>query len=206
MESYLMLHLLLQDTKLVLASASPRRKELFELLGLTPLVIPANVHEPLSSEPPQNQTMRHARAKAAALANKLDSDTLVVGADTLVALEGEIFGKPASGEEAWRFLRRLSGRTHRVYTGIGLCWNGRCELGYERSLVEFAPLSDEEIKAYIATGEPLDKAGAYGIQGYGAQFIKRIRGCYFNVMGFPIHLFYNMVCAMTDGAASSRRR
>jgi len=187
-----MLHLILQDHKLVLASASPRRKALFNLLGLTPLVIPAHIHEPLTKAPAQLQAMGHAQAKAQAIAARMDPETVVVGADTLVVLDGRIYGKPEDRNQAAEFLRQLSGRTHKVYTGVCVCLRSQCLCRYERSLVEFAPLSEDEIQAYLDTKEPLDKAGAYGIQGYGSQFIRRVRGCYFNVMGFPVNLFYAM--------------
>ncbi|MCB5247814.1 MAG: Maf family protein [Candidatus Cloacimonetes bacterium] len=188
-----MIHQLLHDKKVVLASASPRRKTLLAMLGLTPLIIPARVEEPLSAEKPYLQAMRHAKNKAQTIAGRMDGETLVIGADTIVVLDGAILGKPADPRQAVEYLSRLSGHTHKVYTGISLCWRKTCQTRYERSLVEFAPLSETEIQAYIETGEPFDKAGAYGIQGYGSQFIRRIQGCYFNVMGFPIHLFYKMI-------------
>ena len=191
-----MIHKLLHEKKIVLASQSPRRKALFKLLGLAPLIIPARIHEPLTRETPYLQAMRHAKNKALAVAAKMDPETVIIGADTIVALDRDILGKPDSPEQAAEYLRLLSGRTHKVYTGICVCWQGRCETRYERSLVEFAPLSEAEIAAYVDTREPMDKAGAYGIQGYGSQFIRRVQGCYFNVMGFPIHLFYKMINEM----------
>lgn len=191
-----MLHTYLKDRKIVLASASPRRKALFKMLGLAPLVIPSRIHEPISDEAPYVQAMHHAKTKALAIAGKMDPDTVVIGADTIVVLDGRIYGKPESAEQAADFLRDLSGRTHKVYTGVCVCWQAQCVCRYERSQVEFATLGDQEIQTYIATKEPLDKAGAYGIQGFGSQFVKRIQGCYFNVMGFPIHLFYKMITDM----------
>ncbi len=188
-----MIHKLLSDRKVVLASASPRRELLLKMLGLTPLIIPAHVDEPITSEKPYLQAMRHARNKASAIAARMDSETLVIGADTIVVLEGAILGKPDGASEAKTYLARLSGRKHTVYSGLCLCWRKTCQTFYERSLVEFASLSPREIDDYVETLEPLDKAGAYGIQGYGSQYVRRVRGCYFNVMGFPIHLFYRMV-------------
>lgn len=188
-----MIHQLLQDKKVVLASASPRRQTLLSMLGLTPLVVPAHIHEPVTADPPYKQAMTHARNKALAIAGLMDENSLVIGADTIVVLDGRIMGKPADAEEAKDYLRLLSGQTHRVYTGVCLLWKARQACAYERSQVQFAPLSEAEIAAYVATREPLDKAGAYGIQGYGGQFVKQIRGCYFNVMGFPISLFYSML-------------
>ncbi len=188
-----MIHKLLFDKKIVLASASPRREILLKMLELTPLIIPARVDEPITGEKPYLQAMRHARNKAQTIAARMDAETLVIGADTIVVLDGAILGKPADPQQAVEYLTRLSGRSHKVYTGLCLCWRRVCATRYERSQVEFAPLSEAEIMAYVETGEPLDKAGAYGIQGHGSQFIRRIKGCYFNVMGFPIHLFYKML-------------
>lgn len=188
-----MIDKILRGKKVVLASASPRRKSLLEMLGLSPLVVPANVHEPISNEQPYIQVMKHAKNKAQKVAALLDEKSLVIGADTIVVVDKLILGKPSSAEEARRYLRLLSGRSHKVYTGICLCWRKQCICAYERSQVEFTMLTDTEIENYIATNEPLDKAGAYGIQGFGSQFIRSIRGCYFNVMGFPINLFYGML-------------
>lgn len=185
-----MIHSRLKDIKIVLASASPRRKLLFEMLGLKPLVLPAHVAEPISGERPYRQAMKHAKNKAEAILPLVDYQSLVVAADTIVVLDNVILGKPANKDEAAEFLSLLSGKTHAVYTGICLAHQGEMCLAYERSKVEFCTLTDAEIRDYINTTEPMDKAGAYGIQGYGAQFIKRISGCYFNVMGFPINLFY----------------
>lgn len=196
-----MIHKLLSDKKIVLASASPRREALLKMLGLTPLIIPARIDEPITADKPYLQAMRHARNKAQAIAGKMDGETLVVGADTIVVLDGEILGKPANPGQAGEYLARLAGRKHKVYTGLCLCWRKVCTTRYESSLVEFAPLSASEIQAYVATREPLDKAGAYGIQGYGSQFIRRVQGCYFNVMGFPIHLFYKMIVDMFEDKA-----
>lgn len=188
-----MIDKILHGKKVVLASASPRRKYLLEMLGLAPLIVPAQVHEPITKEQPYIQVMKHARNKAQTVAAVMDAKSLVIGADTIVVVDKLILGKPATKEEARQYLRMLSGRTHRVYTGICLCWQEQCHCAYERSLVEFELLTAVEIEDYIATHEPLDKAGAYGIQGFGSQFIRKINGCYFNVMGFPIHLFYKML-------------
>jgi len=122
-----MIHKLLHEKKIVLASQSPRRKALFKLLGLAPLIIPARIHEPLTRETPYLQAMRHAKNKALAVAAKMDPETVIIGADTIVALDRDILGKPDSPEQAAEYLRLLSGRTHKVYTGICVCWQGRCE-------------------------------------------------------------------------------
>jgi septum formation protein len=193
-----MIHKLLHGKKVVLASASPRRAELFKLIGLSPLIIPALIHEPMTQEPPQRQVMKHALNKANAVACNMDRDAVIVGADTVVVFEGRIFGKPESKEQAAEFLRILSGQTHKVFTGVCVQWSSRTVCEYARSLVTFKTLTEEEIQSYLSTGEPFDKAGAYGIQGYGAQFVSNIRGCYFNVMGFPINLFYKMIQHITS--------
>jgi len=130
--------------------------------------------------------MRLAREKAAAVA--LDSGRIVLGADTTVVIDGEILGKPADASDAARMLRRLSGRVHEVITGI--CIHGQV-VDAAATRVWFAPLSETEIADYVATGDPMDKAGAYGIQGLASKFIPRIEGCYFNVMGLPISLVYS---------------
>ncbi|HOH46377.1 MAG TPA: Maf family protein [Candidatus Cloacimonadota bacterium] len=189
-----MIHNILNNDKLVLASESPRRKLLLESLGLKPLIVPANIAEPLSKERAHKQAVRHARNKAIAVRSYVDGAATIVAADTLVVLDELILGKPASAEEAASYLRLLSGRIHNVYTGLCVIRHGELRTAYERSKVRFKDLSEQEIADYLKTGEPFDKAGAYGIQGYGAQFIRDIQGCYFNVMGFPINLFYNILC------------
>ena len=188
-----MIHELLHYKKVILASLSPRRKERFSLLGISFTAIPAELEETINNEAPQTQAMQNALRKAQIVKDKVNKDALVVSADTLVALDNHILGKPANAEEAGKYLRLLSGRSHSVYTGICIYYNDLAEINYEQTFVTFAELSEAEINSYIATGEPLDKAGAYGIQGFGAQFITKVEGCYFNVMGFPIRLFYNML-------------
>jgi septum formation protein len=188
-----MLHELLKDKKLVLASASPRRKEIFQLVGLTPMIIPSDVHEPLDERPPYQLVREHALHKATSVAKLFDSNTIVVGADTLVWINKTILGKPRNTAQAESYLALLSGRKHTVYTGVSIIWNNRIVADYEKSVVEFRQINDRDINSYVLTGEPMDKAGAYGIQGFGCQFIKGIKGCYFNVMGFPVHLFYIML-------------
>lgn len=189
----MMIHELLRHKKVILASVSPRRKELFSLLGISFEAIPAKIEEPINNEAPQTQAMQNALRKAQLVKDKVDKDALVVSADTIVVLDNHILGKPADTEEAGNYLRLLSGRTHSVFTGICIYCNDTVNISYEQTFVQFAPLTEAEIDAYIATGEPMDKAGAYGIQGYGAQFIIKVEGCYFNVMGFPIRLFYDLL-------------
>lgn len=194
----MMLDRLLKDYKVILASASPRRKQLFEMLGIAFEVKVSDASEPFTTEDVPKQATQNALNKAAAIALE-HPDCLVVGADTIVVLDGKLLGKPDDVREAYSHLKRLQGREHQVITGICLHYIGKAITAYEISDVVFAPMADEEIYDYIATDEPMDKAGAYGIQGFGSQFIKKINGCYFNVMGFPIRKFYETLLDMRQG-------
>ena len=182
---------------LILASASPRRRELLAQAGFSFEVHPAHIPEdPLPNEDPIAYVTRLAREKAQAVYNELgDPQATVLGADTTVALDDHILGKPESPADAARMLRLLSGRTHRVLTGVALVTATSTEVAAEVTAVQFLTLSDEEIDAYIATGEPMDKAGAYAIQGRAARWIPRIEGCYFNVVGLPIALVSSLLGA-----------
>lgn len=172
--------------RIVLASASPRRRELLRLIGVEHEVIPASVDESVQpGEAPRPHAMRLARAKAEAVARS-HPDALIIGADTIVVVEGEILGKPADQAAAAAMLKRLGGRTHTVFTAVAVARNGRTESDVETVDVTFRDLTDAEIGDYIATGEPLDKAGAYGIQGFGATIVERIEGDYFAVMGLAL--------------------
>jgi septum formation protein len=191
---------------LVLASASPRRRQLLTQAGFAFEVRPAHVPEdPRPGEDPIAYVTRLAREKAQvvfdaivagaasnaanAASGAIDSELLaVLGADTTVTLDGQILGKPEDAADAARILRMLSGRSHRVITGVALVTDEAVEVAAEVTAVQFLTLSDEEIAAYVATGEPMDKAGAYGIQGLAARWIPRVEGCYFNVMGLPLAL------------------
>ena len=180
---------------LVLASASPRRHELLTQAGYAFEVQPAHINEDLHpGEEPLAYVVRLAREKAEAVfetrsTGGADSQSLIVlGADTTVTLDNHILAKPEEAEDAARMLRLLSGRTHRVITGVALATSKGVEVAAEVTAVRFLTLSEEEIAAYIATGEPMDKAGAYAIQGRAARWIPRIEGCYFNVVGLPLAL------------------
>ncbi len=188
-----MIHELLKDKRLVLASASPRRKEIFGMLGLCPLIIPSNVHEPAVNGKPWTTVQKHARHKAQSIKPQFDPETLIVAADTLVYVDNRTLGKPANKKQAEAYLQILSGRKHIVYTGVCVIWRDSTITDYDKSKVLFNEMAPNEIRSYLKTCEPLDKAGAYGIQGFGSQFIKEVNGCYFNVMGFPVHLFYKML-------------
>jgi len=172
---------------LVLASRSPRRQEILRCAGIPFVVRPADVDESLlPSESAGAYVARLARAKAAAV--DAGPGDIVLGADTVVVLGGEILGKPIDAADAARMLKALSGRVHTVMTGIALR-SAACSVeDVESTQVRFAPLTHAEIDEYVASGEPLDKAGAYAIQGLASRFIDRIEGCYFNVVGLPIAL------------------
>lgn len=177
-------------TDIILASASPRRSELMTLAGFRFDVICADIDEIVPEKAlPQEVVMSLALQKAQAVA-KDHRKSAVVGSDTVVALDGKILGKPCSEKEAAEMLRSLSGRIHKVFTGVAIVCGEKVTSFFEETEVEFYPLTDQEILDYVATGEPMDKAGAYGIQGRGAVLVKRINGDYFNVMGLPISKVY----------------
>ena len=173
---------------IILASASPRRRELLERIGITNFTVAApNVDE--SVEPglsPADMVEELSLRKAKAAAESARPDDLILAADTVVALDGNVLGKPKDGNDAFAMLSALSGREHRVYTGITVLRGDRAVTQHEATAVTFRALSPDEIWGYIATGEPLDKAGAYGIQGVGALLVSGIRGDYSNVMGLPV--------------------
>lgn len=172
---------------IVLASGSPRRRELLSQMGLTFRVVVSDSDEDVDkSLSPAEQVSLISRRKAGAVAETVGPDKLVIAADTIVALEGEVMGKPHSREEAVQMLRSLSGKTHEVYTGFTLRQSGRVVTEVECTAVTFRTLTSPEIEAYVDTGEPMDKAGAYGIQGLGSLLVSGIRGDYFNVMGLPV--------------------
>lgn len=181
--------------ELILASASPRRRELLERLELNFTICPANVDETrLPEEDALAYPLRTAVKKAMAVAEGREN-AVVIAADTVVALDDAILGKPKSEDEAKEMLRRLSGREHIVITGIGIVdtASGRTLSATEQTIVYFHPLTAEEIDTYVASGEPMDKAGAYGIQGKGALLVRKLDGDYFNVMGLPLSKLYRLL-------------
>lgn len=182
---------------LVLASASPRRQELLALIGLDFTVEPSSVEEPaFDGGGPAGYAEKLAYLKAKDVAERYRGKAkLVIGADTIVLIDGEVLGKPASVREAEAMLKKLSGRTHEVITGVAVidAATGAEEIDSSRTLVTFRPMTVAEIRRYVATGEPMDKAGAYGIQGLGAINITRIEGCYFNVVGLPLPTLAGML-------------
>jgi septum formation protein len=220
---------------LVLASASPRRRELLTQAGFSFIVHPADIPEDvLPGENPEAYVTRLAREKAqvvfAELSTKSDldkpqmlsapglnsetwestvldrrpvPDLVVLGADTTVTLDDHILGKPENPADAARMLRLLSGRTHRVITGVAVVTATATQSAAEVTAVRFLPISDEEITAYVATGEPMDKAGAYAIQGRAARWIPRIEGCYFNVVGLPIARVSSLLKSLAPSTAAA---
>ena len=178
---------------LVLASASPRRRQLLEMLGIEHRVVPPDVDETFRpGEAPGDYVVRLAREKAGVVARR-EPQALVLAADTTVVLGTELFGKPATPGEAVEMLRRLAGRTHQVYTGVALAGGDRAEAALDVSDVTFRSLPDAALADYVATGEPMDKAGAYAIQGRGAALIEGIRGDFFGVMGLPLRLVLELL-------------
>ncbi len=184
--------------KLILASASPRRAEILRAAGIAFEAQPALVDESLrAGETPGDYVRRLAleKARAAAGAQTGLGDFLFLGADTVVVASGEILGKPASEEDARRMLRLLAGCVHEVHTGVALLGRpgGDERVAEEITRVTFAPLTEEQIESYVATGEPFGKAGAYAIQGIGGRYISRVEGCYFNVVGLPLAWLWTLL-------------
>ncbi len=174
---------------IILASASPRRKEILELADLKFDVMPSDAQEITTKTAPNEVVMELASLKAKDIYKKSEKQSMIVGADTVVAYQGQILGKPTDEADAKRMLTMLSGQTHEVYTGVCVIEDGKTKTFYEETKVTFYEISDEQINHYIKTGEPMDKAGSYGIQGKAAVFIKGIEGDYYNVVGFPIARF-----------------
>ena len=177
---------------LILASGSPRRRELLDLMGLTYTVETPDVDESFSGRPSET-VMEISRRKAAAVAAR-HSDSIIIAADTLVFADGAL-GKPHTPERAKEMLRSLAGNWHHVYTGITVIntRSGRILRNVDKTRVHLVPMTEQEIDAYVATGEPLDKAGAYGIQGMGGMFVDRIDGSYSNVVGLPMSMLRIML-------------
>ena len=174
---------------IILASASPRRKEILELADLKFDVMPSDAQEITTKTAPNEVVMELASLKAKDIYKKSEKQSMIVGADTVVAYQGQILGKPTDEADAKRMLTMLSGQTHEVYTGVCVIEDGKTKTFYEETKVTFYEISDEQIDHYIKTGETMDKAGSYGIQGKAAVFIKGIEGDYYNVVGFPIARF-----------------
>ena len=181
--------------QLILASSSPRRQALLKLITGDFDVLVSDVDETTSLTDPVKMVEFLADKKATASADIAGVPAVVLGADTIVVLDGEILGKPIDKADASRMLSKLSGRAHDVYTGYCLIdtESGEKHIAHVKTEVDFVPMSEDEIREYIETGEPMDKAGAYGIQGYGAKFISAIHGDYYCVMGFPVSEIYRVI-------------
>ena len=183
-----------KETKIILASGSPRRADLLTKIGVEFELEPSQVQErPHLDEAPPDYIIRIARAKVVSVARKHESG-LIIGADTIVVYDGRLLGKPEDEEDARRMLRLLSGKWHAVMTGIALydaaTWREVAD--YDKTLVRFAQMTEREIEWYVKGGEPMDKAGAYGIQGVGGLFVEEIAGNYYNVVGLPLPLLYRL--------------
>lgn len=180
--------------RVILASQSPRRRELLNLIGLPHEVRPPNIDESCGpGETPFSHVERLAREKASAIN---EDGAVVIGSDTIVVVDNDVLGKPADAADAARMLGMLSGRTHLVLTAVAVSWNGRVESAVETVSVAFHQLTPADIERYIATREPLDKAGAYGIQGFGATIVRSVDGDYFAVMGLPLQLLVRIFARM----------
>lgn len=180
---------------LILASHSPRRREILAQAGIPFVVQPADAREEqVPGEDAASHVLRLARLKAEAVRG--GPGDLVLGADTVVVVDDQILGKPVNAAQATDMLRRLSGREHRVVTGICLIAHPVTVVDAQTTHVRFVPLSEQEIAGYVASGEPMDKAGAYAIQGRASRFVERIDGCYFNVVGLPVPALYRMLKEM----------
>lgn len=177
----------------ILASKSPRRKEILEMLGIKFEIVTADTDESSTERDPHNLVELLSLRKGLAVRDRLLAegrdltDTVIISSDTVVAIDGEILGKPRDADDARRMLRMLSGRSHEVVSGIALIGNGTVGASHEVTEVEFDEWDDETVEHYITVAKPYDKAGAYAIQGLASAWIKGIRGCYFNVVGLPIH-------------------
>jgi septum formation protein len=182
--------------RVILASQSPRRRELLNLVGIAHEVQPADIDETyLAGERPRDHAERLARGKTAVIVTR-EPDAVVIGSDTIVVVDGDVLGKPADDGDAARMLARLAGRSHTVITAVAVAWRGETRSAVEEVGVAFHPLTSEEIAAYIATREPMDKAGAYGIQGYGATIVSRVDGDYFAVMGLPLQRLTRVLASL----------
>ncbi|GBF09992.1 MULTISPECIES: Maf family protein [Tepidibacillus] len=181
--------------KIILASSSPRRREILELIGISFLVHPSDVDESYNeSNSPEDIVKQLATRKAMDIASYYQ-EGIIIGADTIVVLDGQILGKPKDEEDAFQMLNRLQGRSHQVFSGVAVvdAKTREVKASYQMTKVYMDPLSEEEIRLYIATKEPMDKAGSYGIQGFGAIFIEKIEGDYFNVVGLPVALLSTLL-------------
>lgn len=184
----------LSAIKFVLASASPRRKELLHQIGIDPVVMAGNYLELNIGDNPLDIVAHNAKGKLLDIVENNDlCNSLIMAADTIVVLDGEYFGKPRDSREAFTMLERMSNKKHNVITGVAIYYNGEIRYDYSVTDVYMRTIKSEEIKAYVASDEPYDKAGGYGIQAKGAVFVEKIDGCYSNVVGLPLPLLCKML-------------
>ena len=196
----------MENLKIYLASASPRRLEILKKLFDDVEVVVSGADESVNITSPKELVTELSLRKALSVYDEISgrlkkgNPYRIIGADTVVSMDGEILGKPSDEDEARSMLRKLSGRTHEVYTGVSVVYGQRDHITfYERTEVEFIELTDEEIDGYIATGDPMDKAGAYGVQSGAAPFVCGIRGDFYNVMGLPLSALYQQLKKLTGG-------
>lgn len=182
-------------SRIILASSSPRRIEIMKSLGVDFDVVPSKFEEKMKDVNPRELVCELAKGKAKEVCTRVDYDKIIIAADTVVYMDNRILGKPKNEDDAFNMLKNLSGGKHSVITGLCIIdrLNNKTYWDYEETTVYFDNLSNDEIQDYIMSGEPFDKAGAYGIQGKGGLFVKRIEGCYFNVVGLPIHKLYGLM-------------
>ena len=186
----------MEKSKIILASGSPRRKELLLQIGIVPEIIVSHVEEKITSDVPAEVVMSLAEQKAVDVAKEMPEGTVILGSDTVVAADRKILGKPKSHEEAYEMIRRLAGRSHQVYTGVCLVKKGpegeadTVVSVYDETDVNVSPMTEKEIREYADSEEPMDKAGSYAVQGFFARYIDGLKGSYANVMGLPVHLVY----------------
>lgn len=190
------------NRKVILASASPRRKELLQYVVPEFDIVPADIDETVPEDIPAEESAEFLSVKKASFISEKYPESIVIGCDTVVVIGGEILGKPSDEDEAARMLQKLSGRTHEVITGVCLAYGELRESFSCRTMVKFYPLSKEEIAGYIATGEPMDKAGAYGIQGKGCLLAESVNGDFFNVVGLPVSMLKRRLETFCDGILS----
>jgi septum formation protein len=183
--------------RIILASKSPRRKELLNVIGIEPEIFHPSIHEIMvDGEALEKFLERITESKVEAIYREDHGDSLLIGCDTVVVCNNRMMGKPRSRDEAFGFLKELSGQPHEVLSGLFLRYKRERRFQIERTTVHFSRMTDDEINEYLDHGEYKDKAGAYGIQGHASIYIPRIEGCYFNVVGFPLPLFYTMTKTM----------
>lgn len=186
----------MEKKSIILASGSPRRKELLLQIGIVPEIIVSHVEEKITSDVPAEVVMSLAEQKAVDVARNMPEGKVILGSDTVVAADGKILGKPKSHEEAYEMIRSLVGRSHQVYTGVCIVKKGAAGgkdtvvSFYDETDVQVSGMTEAEIREYADAEEPMDKAGAYAVQGFFARYIEGLRGSYANVMGLPVHLVY----------------